>query len=542
MRDVPEVAIGLAVLGLASCSGLLGLTAPKAQIDAPSSDAGSDAGIGDFTIQVTTAAPRVPQNGFDFLAVTVTRDELAAPIVVDIPSPPPGVMVTPVTIDGSATSGTLQLAGGAELVVGNVLTLELVATGGPARHTVDFDAAVTLQPGILDPGFANAGVFVPSLGSAEKFGDCSDVSIAPSAAVTVASEVDSQSNVQAAAVFRLTAAGQLDPTFAVGPIIGSNDGFNAIARQSSGDVVVAGINADPGNGLTFAAWSTSYDPNGGVPVFFGSADNDFVDSTQGYSIGEANAVSVAALPDDQLLLALDNLAGTETGFLVRQTAAGTNQGNTVFAVPLAFEPASSPAAMALDTGSGFTAYLGGSQILAGAEVGVVAHVLADGSFDAGFGSSGVVVLATGTSVTAVAVQGDGDVLAGGVAVGSANSAAFLERLQPDGVLDPGFGSAGVVELTGLVGSGAVDEITAVAPQADRRIVLAVQTQIGSQQVWRLLRLLPDGSLDPSYGSGGAVSLDVFVVISSVRLAPDGDAVVCATLADSPIIAVGRVTF
>ncbi len=87
----------------------------------------------------------------------MTRTSFEGPIVADIPSPPTGVTVTPVTISGSATTGNLQLAGASSLVVGTDLTLHLVATGGTAEQDLDVTAAVTLQPGIADPGFGSDG-------------------------------------------------------------------------------------------------------------------------------------------------------------------------------------------------------------------------------------------------------------------------------------------------------------------------------------------------------------------------------------------------
>src|ERR1700733_12197462 len=149
MRPCATVLLILAT----GCSQILGLAAPHAApADASTADATAPdaAGGSNFTLQVTTAAPRVPQGGFDYLAVAVTRTDFTDAIVVDVPSPPPGVMVTSATVDGSATTATLTLTGSADLVVGSDVELTLVGSGGGISHELDVTAAVTFKPGIPD--------------------------------------------------------------------------------------------------------------------------------------------------------------------------------------------------------------------------------------------------------------------------------------------------------------------------------------------------------------------------------------------------------
>ena len=537
------VAAAVAV-ALCACSQILGLTAPRAQADAPPADSdAADAGAAPFTVAVASPAPRVPQNGSDFLAVTVTRDAgFSGAITVDIPSLASGVTVTPATIDSGATTGTLVVAGSAGLTVGDMLPLELVATSGDLRATFDFEAIVTLQPGILDPTFGTVGggIVVPNFGSDQHFGDCNDIVINPNGSITAASAASNSAFQDVAIIFRLTADGQSDPSFDVGPVIaGSANALFAIARQSNGDVVAGGNDNDPGNGLAGAAWLASFTTDGSAPLFFGDGtDNDFVDSSQGYAIGSAVVVSVAALPDDTLTEVLGLTTSGGGGVLVRQAANGTSTGEPFAPVSLGVTPFELPGTMAIDAGSGTTTYVFGVQGTGSASTAAIVHVLADGAFDAGFGSNGVVTLGFNPEQGAIAVQPDGDVLVG-AAVFSGGDSTIVERLQPDGTPDPTFGSGGTVSLVGLVGSDALTGVSAIAVQADHRIVLVAQ-HLGTGVSPTLIRLLPDGALDPTYGRGGLVSIPAFVLVPSMRLQASGDAVLCATAGG--VIALGRVTF
>jgi uncharacterized delta-60 repeat protein len=523
----------MAVVGSAACSQILGLTAPHGQ-----ADGGSGSGGADFTIQITTGAPRVPQNGSDFLDVAITRSTgFDDPIMVDIPAPPAGVAVTPVTLDGSATSGALVLAGSAQLTVGADLAMELVATAGSVSHTADFNAIVTLQPGILDPTFgAGGGVETPNFGSAARFSGCNDISIASDGAITAVGGAENTTGA-VGLIFRLTANGSSDPTFAAGPGVGSDAQLFAATHQSTGNIVAAGAAKDPTADLADASWLTSFDPNGAATANFGtSGDNDFVDSTQNYSIGSGEVVSVTALPDDELveLIALEDVGNP--GVLVRQSSIGTPFEEAFGPVALGISIIDIPSAMAVDAGTGFTTYVAGTLAGSGsATSGVIVHILNSGSNDPSFGSSGIVDFGTGVALGAVTVQPDGNILVGGI------STAFVERLQPDGSPDLGFGSGGSVTLTGPFSGITVTEITAMAVQTDGRIVVAATTMLAGNFGEMLLRLLPDGTLDPTYGTGGVVPISIFDAVGNMRLQPGNDAVVCGTAMGGGAT-IARVTF
>ncbi len=103
-------------------------------------------------------------------------------------------------------------------------------------------------------------------------------------------------------------------------------------------------------------------------------------------------------------------------------------------------------------------------------------------------------------VFALAIGPEGDVFL----AGKGGSGSRLSRFDRQGHLDPGFGVGGMVKIK-EVGDRILPAIDAVSIEPDGAAVAAgiVRTVDGGQEVF-LLRLRPDGSLDPSFGTGGMV--------------------------------------
>ena len=133
----------------------------------------------------------------------------------------------------------------------------------------------------------------------------------------------------------------------------------------------------------------------------------------------------------------------------------------------------------------------------------IAPVMAtDGDLDGTFGVNGLVTTAfpVGSFATAVAVQADGRIVAAGAAAGpSVTGEIAVARYEANGSLDGTFGDGGMVTTPiGVVGG---DEARAVAIQGNGRIVVA---GTDSWQRFAVLRYLPDGTLDPTFGGNGIV--------------------------------------
>lgn len=132
-----------------------------------------------------------------------------------------------------------------------------------------------------------------------------------------------------------------------------------------------------------------------------------------------------------------------------------------------------------------------------------------GSFDAGAG------VATG-----VAIQHDGGIVVVGTGAPSGNDTlgqGFVRRFLPDGRPDVGFGAAGSVPLTALAPQ-------AVVVAAGRRIVIGgFVTGADGFPRGGLVRLLPGGVADGTFGSGGSSRFDVGgnSRIDALAAQPDG---------------------
>jgi uncharacterized delta-60 repeat protein len=146
---------------------------------------------------------------------------------------------------------------------------------------------------------------------------------------------------------------------------------------------------------------------------------------------------------------------------------------------------------------------------------------ADGDLDPTFGSKGVLTLPfAGAYAYAdeVAIQPDGKIVVFGTAhssIGVASDLALV-RLMPNGDLDPSFGDEGRVTTDF---DGRYDEGLALAVQDDGRIV-AAGSSTGQAAV---ARYLADGSLDSSFGTGGKVliSTDSETRARDVAIQPNG---------------------
>lgn len=145
-----------------------------------------------------------------------------------------------------------------------------------------------------------------------------------------------------------------------------------------------------------------------------------------------------------------------------------------------------------------------------------------GDLDQTFGESGKVTarfFGKGAFAFAAALQSDGKIIAAG---GNSTTVGFsLARFNTDGTLDNSFGEAGKV-VTDFNGFAFVQ---AVAVQVDGKIVAAgVGNNVSGTREFALVRYLPDGQLDSTFGSGGRVTTNFSSggdEANAVVIQPDG---------------------
>lgn len=149
-----------------------------------------------------------------------------------------------------------------------------------------------------------------------------------------------------------------------------------------------------------------------------------------------------------------------------------------------------------------------------------------GSLDSSFATS-----SNGFVTTAIAHQSNGDIILAGYQEDTAGlDQMVVERLTPNGILDPTFGTNGVWTFTDP--AGGADLVYAVAIESDDSIVLAGEYDfngISAFPEYLLAHLTSQGQMDQSFGDNGTglvtadpvEGADRLQHATAVAVAPDG---------------------
>jgi uncharacterized delta-60 repeat protein len=131
----------------------------------------------------------------------------------------------------------------------------------------------------------------------------------------------------------------------------------------------------------------------------------------------------------------------------------------------------------------------------------------DGTLDRTFGTGGRVTTGFGNAAqaTALVVQADGKLVAAGIAFTDAGEHFALARYRRDGTLDSTFGVGGKVTTDFAEGDAGAH---ALVVQADGKLVAAGFVNSGTAADFALARYRQNGTLDPTFGTGGKVVTDM----------------------------------
>lgn len=152
---------------------------------------------------------------------------------------------------------------------------------------------------------------------------------------------------------------------------------------------------------------------------------------------------------------------------------------------------------------------------------------ADGTLDTTFGKGGKMLSSVYGGARAVAIQGDGKIVVGGLTYDGMN-AFVLIRYNTDGSPDTNFGTGGEV-LTSMNGG-----IAALAIQGDGNIVAAGYSYNGVGYDFALARYVgSNGALDTTFGSNGIVHTS-----TTTAFMPGSGASSVAIQSDGKIVAAG----
>lgn len=371
--------------------------------------------------------------------------------------------VVPGELDPSfGAGGKVQAPFGPESFAGGVAVQPdgKILVAGSAQASQSFSVARLLPNGALDPSWGAGGVATTPLG---KFAYAEDVAVQPDGKVVAVGEAPGKEN-EDFAIVRYLANGVLDPTF------------------GEGGIVVLPVGA-----LGDQAHAVALGPGGRIAVV-GVAERPSFRDTVGVAVLEADGTPEAAFAGD----------GT--------TSIQTESGEDDRGEGVAFQ-SDGKIVIADSTGAG------------GGDGFTLIRLGLDGKPDSSFGGDGVVETPIPGEggieegrISDVLVQPDGKIVGGGYGfdytgtpptfVGKFEVARYL----PNGELDPSFGSGGLVGVR-LPGEHSFGRALGLA--ADGKLVLGgtydvSENPLEEHEAPALIRFNPNGGLDPSFGSGGIV--------------------------------------
>lgn len=258
-----------------------------------------------------------------------------------------------------------------------------------------------------------------------------------------------------------------------------------------------------------------FEPDGTIDSSFGTGGFVRTDFTPGFAAAEA----VTQQPDGKLVV-----GGTFGTF----TTLGTIQENADFAIVRYEADGTVDASFGVD-GKVVTSFSGtegiksvliqpdGRIVAVGSTLFryatehrlVLARYSQDGTLDPTFGIGGIATLSVedGVSAEAASLAGDRILVAGSARVVGANRwVPMVARVASDGSLDATFGSGGAT-LTDVGSTVSGTAAKALALHADGRIVTVTERRTGIEGGFAIVRHQPDGALDPTFGDGGVALLE-----------------------------------
>jgi uncharacterized delta-60 repeat protein len=327
------------------------------------------------------------------------------------------------------------------------------------------------------------------------------------------------------AIARFNANGTLDTTFGGTGIVTTNmgstsDSISAIAVQSDGKIVAAGEATRSGTGSDFAL--VRYNSNGTLDSTFGTGGKVFTD----FNTDTDQAKGLTLTASGQILVAgTATVASLPRMGLVRYNTNGTldsafgTGGKVTTGFAGGFARGDSVAMCA----GGFIA-VGGSVFndSTGMSDFAVAKYSSSGVLDTTFGTAGLATIDLGGDdlAHAVAVLPSGKIVLAGeyfnFETGDGDYA--VARLLSNGTLDTSFGSGGTV-LSDFAGD--YDQGTSMVVQGDGKVVVGGTATVGGVSEFGLVRFNTDGTLDGTF-KGGHVSFAVNAAAVVNGLAIDGN--------------------
>jgi uncharacterized delta-60 repeat protein len=382
--------------------------------------------------------------------------------------------------------------------------------------------AAQATPGGLDPSFGTGGKVTTPIGAGNDAAYA--LALQPDGKIVAAGTGWTQTQ-EVFTLARYNPDGKLDPNFnGTGKVqtpIGSNfASVEGLVRQPDGKLVAAGSTY---NGSDFDFALARYNPDGSLDTNFNGTGK----VTTAIGAGNDFAYALALQPDGKIVAAGKSWSGAQFVItLARYNADGkldpnfNGTGKVTTAIGLddvAYAVAVQPDGKIVVAGDSYSA--------ANSDDFTLARYNPDGKLDPSFNGTGKVTTAMSSGqddANSLALQPDGKLVAAGASLdGSGNFRFALARYNPDGKLDPNFNGTG--KVTTAIGSD-VDSAHDLALQPDGKLVVAGFSFNGSRDVFALTRYNPNGGLDPNFGSGGKLTTSIGAAkdeANAIAIQPDG---------------------
>jgi uncharacterized delta-60 repeat protein len=363
------------------------------------------------------------------------------------------------------------------------------------------------QSGTLDPSFGSGGEAINDFGGR--------IALLPDGKILAAGSASATDGFDFS-LSRFNSNGPLDTTFGSGGRVTTDlgarfEGARSVVVQPDGKIVTGGF-ATVGLFANFAL--VRYNSDGSLDLSFGTGGK----VTTNFGDISAEAYSMALQTDGKIVLAgYVNFNGGYSFGLARYNANGTldagfGTGGKVhtefdgFGQTFSFADANS---VAIQQDGKIVA--AGECTINGQRDFALARYNSNGTLDLGFGTGGKVntdFVGFADLANDVTIQPDGRIVAAGAAAtGTAASVLFnfaLARYNSNGTLDPTFGTGGKVTTDF---AGALDTVSDVVVQPDGKIIAAGTATINgfTDGAFGLARYFTNGTLDPTFGTGGKLT-------------------------------------
>jgi uncharacterized delta-60 repeat protein len=418
--------------------------------------------------------------------------------------------------------------------------------------------------GEIDPSFhGGAPVLLDLAKTVPRRTGLSGVLVDAAGRIVVAGDATDANGNWAVALARLDSAGTLDSGFGDGG--GSVVQFGAGTAPNFPYSSVTNLFAIPGRYVGVGVFRrrqgrsdlSAYvvGQNGRGDLGFGNAGAGFSTIDPFPAPYETTTSGVAAGPDGSILMAGTLFNSTdpyvlnmEEGLDPQGVHQPDNAANGIYLGRAGYDNSYGGPVTILP--SGMTLLTGSAELASASGFGLALARLApngiiDSSFGDGEGLAGSTVVNVSdplvsrpeASARAVAVAPNGAIyLAGDALDGGGDRAALIARFTPSGRLDYSFGSGGFRRIQ-LGGPEESSSIASIVLQPDGKVVTIadVDNRLGNSSP-RILRFDEDGSLDPTFGDGGQVVVNLGGTESSLSSATiqDGQLLVAGSHSEGSV--------